>query len=138
MSGVRELVDVEALLVALLNADADVVAQAGADSVGTELPPELDEELPYLQLWRLPGSIVTDETQRLERARIQFASWGATRAAALDVARAACKALGEAPGKHDAGIVTAVDLETTPYWSPDAETDTPRYLFVAAVYVTPA
>lgn len=140
MSGIRELVDVEALLVGLLNEDPGVVDVAGEDSVGTELPPELDEELPYLQLWRLPGSIVTDETHRIERARIQLAAWGSRpngRGDALDVARAACKALGEAPGKYDQGNVTAVDLEVSPYWSPDPETDTPRYLFVAAVYVTP-
>lgn len=140
MSGIRELVDVEALLVAYLNEAPSVVTVAGEDSVGTDLPPELDEELPYLQLWRLPGSTVTDETQHLERARIQFAAWAGRedRGTALDLARAACKELGEATGKHEGfGNVTAVDLEVTPYWSPDPETDSPRYLFTAAVYVTP-
>lgn len=141
MSGIRELVDVESLTVGLLNIDAGVVAVAGTDSVGTDLPPDLDEELPYLQLWRLPGTLVTDETQRLERARLQLASWGARlpagRGDALDLARAACKALGDAVGSHDAGVVAAVDIEVSPYWSPDPETDTPRYLFVAALFVHP-
>lgn len=133
----RELVDAEALFVGLLNIDAGVVEIAGADSVGVELPPESDEELPYLQLWRLPSSIVTDETQRLERVRIQFATWAADRAAALDLARATCKAFGESPGGHPEGVVTGVELEVSPYWSPDPETDTPRYLFVGAAYVHP-
>lgn len=138
MTGIRELVDVEALLVDLLNEDAGVIAVAGEDSVGTDLPPELDAELPYLQLWRLPGSvIVTDLTQRLERARIQLASWAADRGDALDLARAACLALGEAEGAYTAGVVSGVEIESTPYWSPDPETDTPRYLFTAAAYVHP-
>lgn len=138
MSGIRELVDVEALLVGLLNEDADIIGVAGEDSVGTDLPPELDAELPYLQLWRLPGSIlVTDQTQRLERARIQFASWATDRGDALDLARAACRALGEAEGAYSAGVVSGVDIESSPYWSPDPDTDTPRYLFTVAAYVHP-
>jgi Protein of unknown function (DUF3168) len=130
------LVDVEALAGNVLRADAGVTALAG-DGVSPELPPALDDELPYLQLWRLPGATITDETQHLERARLQFAAWAANRADALDLARAACSALRDFPGVHTEGIVTAVDLETTPYWSPDPDTDTPRYLWTAALFVHP-
>ncbi len=130
------LVDVEALLGNYLRADPDVTALAGT-GVSPELPPELDSELPYLQLWRLPGSTVTDETQHLERSRVQFASWAVDRADALDLARAACAALRDATGSYSEGIVTGVELETTPYWSPDPDTDTPRYLWTAALFVHP-
>lgn len=133
MASIREVVDVEALLVAELGQDAAITALA-ADRVSTELPRDLP--LPYLQLSRLPGSIVDDASMRVERARVQLSSWADNRGDALDLARAALRAIAElAGGSFEQGTVTGVDAELTPYWSPDPDTDTPRYLLTVALYV---
>lgn len=130
MPTVTPPVDVEALLVAYLD-------PLVTPPVSTELPGDYAGD--YVQLWKLPGSMVTPETQWIERARIQFSVWGSTKESAWDAAAATFAALGAiVDTTHTLGVVTACDPEVTPYWSPDPDTDDPRYLFTAAFTVHPA
>lgn len=135
MPTVSPLVDVEALAVAHLLDDAAVTALVG-DGVSTELP--LDAPLPRIQLFRLGGNLITQETAWLERSRLFLASWADTKAEAFDVSNAAVVSLMATPDlPHDAGVVTAADIELAPYWSPDPEDDVPRYLSTIALTVHP-
>lgn len=135
-------VDLERVAVAHLLLDADLVAFATSDGVSVELPEDLDrhrgERLPYLRLFKLPGSYVDDETAVLEAGRLQFDAWGATKAEAFDLAQLAVRALLEAQDvTHEGAVVTRVNLDATPFWSPDPETDLPRYIFTATVFAHP-
>lgn len=131
------LVDVEALAVAHLKADVDLVVALGSEAnIGTELPADLP--LPFVETRRLGGSLITPETARLERARLHLATWAATKPEAWDIAVAAVSAFLRAPDlPHELGVVTAADVELTPYYSPDPEDDTPRYLATIALTVHP-
>lgn len=131
------LVDVEALAVAHLRADAELVALMGAtDNIGTEIRGTLP--LPFVELRRLGGNLITPETARLERCRLFVATWAATKPGSWDLAAATMQALMRMPDNvHELGVVTAVDVELTPYYSPDPEDDTPRYLATVAATVHP-
>ena len=131
------LVDVEALTVAHLQGDGDLVAlMGGTENIGTEQRGELP--LPFVEVRRIGGSLITPETARLERARLHVALWAATKPAAWDLSTATVRALLRAPDvSHELGVVTAADMELTPYWSPDPEDDTPRYLATCALTVHP-
>lgn len=131
------LVDVEALIVAHLRDDADLVAlMGGDDNIGTEQRALLP--LPFLEIRRIGGSLVTPETAHIERARLHVATWAESKPAAWDLAARTVVALLRAPeAPHALGVVTAADMELTPYWSPDPEDDTPRYLATCALTVHP-
>lgn len=135
MPAITPLVDVEALAVDHLLADPTVTALVD-DRVSTELPHEAT--LPYVQLFRLGGNLITQETAWLERSRLFLASWAPTKAEAFDVSNAAIVSLMATPDvTHAAGVVTAADIELAPYWSPDPEDDQPRYLSTVALTVHP-
>lgn len=131
-------VNVEALVVEYLSSSARVLAQVDEDRVATELPG--NAELPFLKVDLLPGSSSTPQTARLARARVQLSAWGPAGAGgkllAWELIAAAFADLLEAPdATHTFGVVTGADAEVMPYWSPDPETDDPRYLAVVALYV---
>lgn len=133
-------VNVEALAVAHLSAAGEVLALVDEDHVSTELP--ADAELPYLKVDLLPGSSSTPQTAHVVRSRVQLSAWGPQGAggklAAWDLIAAAWAALMRADqSSHAYGVVTGTDAEVLPYWSPDPETDEPRYLAVIALFVHP-
>jgi hypothetical protein len=132
-----KLVDSEALVVAHLNTDNELTALVG-DNIGTVLPPDLP--LPDCQLFKLAGTIASSapETVHFEHVRINFAAWAATKPEAYDVAATIIRAFLTLPDvPHALGTVTAADLELAPYWSPDPEDETPRYLFTLSAHVHP-
>lgn len=148
MPEVRAPVDTEALIVAHLKADSEVLALIDEERVSTETPG--DRAGLWVKLDRLPGSNAgTPETAHLERARVQFSIFGDTRPTTTEVAAkpatwdltaAVFRSVFRLPDVAifpGYGIVTGVEAEVFPYWSPDPETDDPRYLFVAAVFVHP-
>jgi hypothetical protein len=133
---ISELVDVEALLVAHLSSDAGVTAIAG-DRVSTELPADFEPEA-RIQLFRVGGAPLDQETQHVDRAVVQLNVYGASKAEAFDTARAALRALLLARSTpHELGAVTHVERLTGPTWSPDPTTDAPRYLVTMAITVHP-
>lgn len=140
MPEVRAPVDVEAIAIAHLKADAAVLAAPDdlEDRVSTELPG--DRVGAWVKLDRLPGSTsAAPETAHVERARLQASIWAPTKTAAFDLTALVVQALFRLPdvAVFDYGVVTGVELEVTPYWAPDPETDEPRYLFVIALFVHP-
>lgn len=127
-------VDVEALAVAYLGTRAELT-----NIVGTRIGSALAHSLPALQLSKLGGTFVDDFTGHLERARILGAAWAVTKPGANELARLACRAWLEMPDAgHALGVVTAAAIELTPYWSPDPEDATPRYLFTLALWAHPS
>ena len=142
MPDVRPLVDVEGLLVDYLEQDAGLGALVGgvgdAARVSTELPAGFVPE-GRVKLVRIGGTPSgTDAAEHLDRAVVQLDGFGATKADAFDVIRAALVALRRAPSAaHVDAVVTSVDRISGPTWSPDPETDAPRYLLTVAVTVHP-
>jgi hypothetical protein len=111
-------------------------------NVVAELPEGLDNPkgtgLPVVQLARMPGTFVDVNTAQLEAGRLSVACWGVDKEMAFDTAQATLRALRrleDAPSVH--GVCTAVNIDATPWWSPDPETNLPRYLFTASLFVHP-
>lgn len=132
---VPDLADVEAVLVAHVAADADVVA-LGADSA-TDLPVDFPSSgAPFAQVFRVGGTDVA--SGHVDRALVQVNAYGSSRGEAFDVARACARALVRAETTSFAGaVVTAVLRLSGPAWSPDPITNAPRYTTSFAVTVHP-
>ena len=132
--------DVEAALVRYFREDPHVAALTSGNVAG-ELPDNFDtaNELPFLRLFRVGGNFVDGNTGRLERARVQLDCWARTKAEAFDLANVTVRcAFDLAAGIDVAGLVfTDVRVELGPTWSPDPETDLPRYLLTLAFFAHP-
>lgn len=134
MPETRNLVDVERLLVAALRADAELAAIVDT-RVSTELPGSFVADQ-RLKLSRVGGSDL-DGAGYLDRALVQLDAYGATKGEAFEVAATALAALFRARGAHAGAVLTRVERVSGPAWSPDPETDIPRYLATVAVTVHP-
>lgn len=134
MSPLHLMVDAEALVVAFLAGQADVAALVGS-RISTELPPA--PTFPLVRLERIGG--LTGTPAHLDRARIQVEAWGATKGEAHTVAATVRAALfEELPGTHPLGVVTGAEEDLGLTWSPDPESDQPRYVFGVAAFIHPA
>lgn len=106
-------------------------------TLGTSLPADLAEALPFLMLRRSGGVPVL--RYRLDEARIDVEAWATSREAAQDLAQQARAAIHDLPGWNDqAAVVLAVDDEAGLMWLPDPDTDLARWLFVLRVLLRPA
>lgn len=129
------LVDVEAVLLAFVAADAGVTALDA--EVAAEVPASFPSSgAPFVQLFRVGG---TDAgSGHLDRAVVQVNGYGSSRPEAFDVLRAAFGALLRATtAALDDAVVSDVLRLSGPTWSPDPITDAPRYTLSAAVTVHP-
>ena len=132
MPELAPLVDGEALAVAHLKADATLDALVG-NRISTELPADFTPQ-GRLQIEGEHGLPVDADTSHLQRVRIQVKAFGATKEQAFDVAALAYASLRGATGTHALAIVTRVTQYLGLRWSPDPETDNPRYLFGVILY----
>jgi hypothetical protein len=136
MPELRLLPDVESLLVTYLKADAGIAALVD-QRVSTELPASFAPE-GRVQLFRTGGVPDNDDIPgHLDRPSIQVNAYGETKAEAYDVAAETIRALLQAPAAtHTGAVITKATRILGPTWSPDPETDTPRYLlgFTFAVH----
>lgn len=138
MPTARVIPDVEALAVDYLLAEPAVAALVD-EEVDTELPGDFLKRLPRVRLFRV-GGLAGANKGYIDRARLQVEAWGGTKASANDVAREALRALLEAPEAAHAGAeVTDAAQDLGLVWSPDPDTDCPRYLFgvVLTLHSTP-
>lgn len=143
MAAERDLVDVEALLVAHLEQDAALGALVGgtgdAARVSTELPasfPPAGEA--RVQVFRVSSTELDPETGYLERAVVQAHAYGATKGEAWDVMAKTVRALRTArAAAHTGAVVTSVERVTGPAWNRDPSTGAPRYSASFAVTVHP-
>lgn len=137
MPKIRPLVDVEALTIAYLEADAAVAALVAAGDVAAELPgafPPAGRK--FVQAFR--ASATDTANGHLERVVLQVNAYGSTKVEAFDVIAKTYRALLEMPDAgHDAAVVTDTRRLTGPTWSPDPVTDAPRYTSSFAVTVHP-
>lgn len=135
----RDLVDVEAVVVAHLGADVGLEALVG-DAIGTELPRGFPPAgAPRVQAFRSSGTTVDPATGYLDRAIVQVNGYGSSKAEAWDVMAGTNRALLAARHAAHAGVVvTDVERVSGPSWSPDPKTDAPRYIASFAVTVHPA
>lgn len=138
MPELRFLPDVESLLVVYLKADVGVSALV-ATRISTELPASFQAQ-GRVQLFRTGGVPDDDDIPgHLDRPSIQVNAFGATKAGAWDVAAETIRALLQAPtATHTRAVITKATRVLGPTWSPDPETDVPRYLlgFTFAVHAT--
>lgn len=131
--------DIEAILVAELSADTALTTiLTGADRISTALPDDLEKRLDpggWLQLGLLAGSVADPRTSHLYALLVQGAAWAAYKLDAFDVVEEAVRAFLELEGyAGELGVVTATELNAPPYWSPDPETNLPRYVFTGTAY----
>lgn len=135
MAEFADLVDVEAVLLAFVAVDADVVALGAG--VSAELPSDFpgDGEA-FAQVFRVGGNDVANGY--VDRSLVQVNGYGSTRPEAFDVTRAAVRALMRATtATHSGAVVSDVLRLSGPTWSPDPITDAPRYVVSLAVTVHP-
>jgi len=139
MPEARKLVDVEALLVAYLATDGPLGALVD-DAIGTELPRAFPSTgAPRVQAFRASGTTVDPATGHLDRALVQVNAYGSSKAEAWDVFAETYRALLAArAAEHEGAVVTDVERVSGPTWSPDPQTDAPRYVGSFAVTVHPA
>jgi hypothetical protein len=127
------LVDAERLVGDYLRAHTDVTALVG-DRVYTQNPPNADK--PYVRFQRIGGR--TEVWRHFERSRITFEAWADSEVDAWEVAATVQAAMKEAEETtHDLGVVTFVGEALGLRNQPDPETNSPRYLFDALVYMHP-
>lgn len=132
------LPDVEQLVVDYLRASSDVGAEIG-DRIWPEKPSTTPAE-PYALVQRLGGAVAVP--RRLDGARIQIDVYGGSRFSCHRAARAIRAAMWEAHKvSHSLGVVTGVDEESGPAWTPDpvdtAGRRKPRYTQSLIVFVHP-
>lgn len=128
----RLLPDAELLVVNRLRATAEVTALVGT-RVYTQIP--ATPTYPLIRVTRIGG--VPAIRQHLDVARIQIDAWGATQYQARTVAATAQAAIHAATGTHATGVVSNVEDDLGLTWSPDPDTDQPRYVFAVAISIHP-
>jgi hypothetical protein len=123
------LPDVEKALVAGLKVDGGVIGAGIATKVSTELPKGFDSTHgeKRIQLFRSTGGDVASGV--IDRAIIQINAFGATKGEAFLISAVADSALKSLEGTLiDRVSISGVDRIAGPGWSPDPETDIPRYV----------
>lgn len=137
MPALRDVVDIEATLVAYLGADVSLTALVD-DRISTELPAGFTAEA-RVRLFRVGGAPAAgDPAGYLDRPSVQFDCFGATREQAWDVAAESVRAVLQAPSAtHTGVVVTGARRTLGPTWQPDPDTDIPRYLFTAVLWTHP-
>jgi hypothetical protein len=133
----RNLVDAEVLLVAYLRADSGVAALVDT-RVSTELPAGFRAET-RVQLFRTGGvPDPSDVAGHLDRPSIQINAFGATKGQAFMVAAETIRAVIAAPKATFAGaVVSHATRVLGPIWSPDPDTDIPRYILGVVLWIHP-
>lgn len=128
------LPDSEAVVGNYLRAVPEVFALVGS-RVGTRKHPSWD--VPLVRLQRFGGRSEAHNT--LDLARLQFGCYGTDEVQAWQVAATVQAALDQAPGhQFDGGMISEVRQEMGPIPVPDAETNEPRYLVQAVVWIRSA
>lgn len=143
MPALRDLVDVEAVLVTHLSNDVTLAGHVGGPGTAAKVSTELPKTFPTagekrVQLNRATSSQIDPDTNHLERAVIDFKAFGASKAQAWDVVAALWSAVQRArTTAHTGAVVTRLERLTGPSWSPDPSTNAPRYTLSVAVTVHP-
>lgn len=128
----RLLPDAELLVVNWLRARTEITALVST-RVYTQIP--AGPSFPLIRITRIGG--IPEIRQHLDVARIQVDAWGTSQYQARTVAATAQAALHAAVGLHATGVVSNVDDDLGLTWSPDSETNQPRYVFGVALYIHP-
>lgn len=138
------MVDAERLVSAWLRAQAEVTAVVGP-RVFVGLVPA-GQAFPLVTVERI-GGVPHPGPLHLDRARLQIDAWGrgstaspvpSGRAQVRDLAALVQALLHERlPGRHELGVVTAVEEDLGLSWSPDPEDGRDRFLFGVTVFTHP-
>lgn len=132
----RELADVETLLVDYLLADATFNAFVDG-RISTKLPSTFEAEK-RVRLYRAGGSEVDAESGEVDRALISTQNFGADDVEAFAVARKTLVMLRRTVTMpFDGAVITKAQRALGPLWSPDPETNAPRYLLDVLLTVHP-
>lgn len=134
MSETSRIPDVEALLTAAMNADADLAALVGG-KISWELPSTFPDGR-RIRMNRAGGSPVDEDTEYLDRPVVQIEAFGADKGEAFDVAAEAMAAILKLAGRtFPEGVVTKAARLSGPTWAPEPDTGTARYLLSVALIV---
>lgn len=134
----KVLVDAEGAVRAWARANAAIVAAfTGGIYFG---PPEGTPTFPLLRVQRVGGGPVAGDTP-IDDAAISFLAWGSNKAqvaAAVMVLASEVESMlcGTAMGSGAVGLGARVTLG--PVWSPDPDTDRPRYVLDASFSIRAA
>ena len=140
MPDVRAPADIESVLIAYLKTDGAVTALVPASRISAELRRQFSAEETYLQLFRTGGAPDGDDIPgHLDQPSIQINAFGGDRAEAWDLTAEVIRALTQAPAAtHDGAVITRAARILGPFWSPDPDTDAPRYIFGFTFTVHPS
>ena len=129
------IVDVEQILVKFLAEHPAVIDLAGEQAVSTELPP--NATLPRLRV-TLTGGAPRARNWLMDYS-IVLEAWGTTKADSLELLAVAAHALEtELDGAQvEQGTVTGCTQDSGVSWSPDPESDQPRYLTTFTITAHP-
>lgn len=136
MPDIRDLADIETILVTALEADVDL-AELAEGRISTRLPSDFAPEA-RVRIFRAGGTPVDPDTGHIDRALIQLEGYGETDTEAFDVTARAITALMLLAGTTQAGaVITAVHRVSGPTWRPDPPTDIAGYLTQMVIYAHP-
>lgn len=103
----------------------------------TDLPGDLEQQLPVVQIVRVGGG--RDFSYRLDQARVDIDCYAATRSAAAALAGQVRTLAGTLPNTETGGaVVTRVLEETGPSWRPEANPNLRRFGLTLRVVLRPA
>lgn len=133
-TAIRELPDVETLIVKHLQADQDLVTAGVKQIAGPESPKQ--PKWPMVRIHRTGGSAPV--AFWLDGAFIQVDVWGVKDTAQLRrITSKVWVSLQRMIGVHTLGVVTGVEETVGRVYLPDPGTDRPRYLFGIRVFAHP-
>lgn len=142
MAEIRPPVDLETVLVAELEQDAELAALIGGVGDGarisTRLPSSFRKADARVKIARV-GGVPVGWPEHVDRATIQGDAYGPSDTDAWNVAARLIVAMARLEGRVVAGgVITGVDRLLGPSWIPDvAAENTPRYVVQWAIYAHP-
>jgi len=130
---VRAGPDIELIIVTHMRADPAL----SAATIGTNLPDNLDDVLPFLGVFRVGGTALHPQGW-LDRPRLQVDCYAATKQTARDTAaEALASILRAAETTHTGGVISDAVNDLGLLYQPDPDKGTPRYLFGVALTIHP-
>jgi hypothetical protein len=127
--------NIEKAVVQALLENEELTDLLGENRVSTEVPAEA--EFPRLRVSLTGGTVAVQRW--LYAMRITVEGWAETKGDAFDATVLALSVLETLPetAQVEEGVITSSEIDTGLVWSPDPETDKPRYLGSVTIHIHP-
>jgi hypothetical protein len=127
--------NIEKLVIGYLLDNQELTDLLGENKISSEVPP--NATFPRLRISLSGGTVAVQRW--LYAMRITVEAWADTKGDAFDAAVLALSVLESLPEAAlvEEGIVTSSEVDAGLAWSPDPETDKPRYLGSVTIHIHP-